>query len=432
MTTSGSAPWPVRYGHPLDKTEHVDGGDQVGRDRGFEMLAGLLEASHLSTAEQLPGLVSAHAAPAGFHDIRMFVVDLRQESLVRFQGDDDDGEILPVDSTLAGRAFRNVELITTSEADELHTWLPLLDGTERLGVMRVTTTHMNEQVADGVRVLAALVALLVVSKRPHSDTLARLTRSRPMSVAAEVVWPLVPPLSFATDDFVVSGVLEPAYDIGGDTVDYAVAGDRLYLSIFDAMGHDRAAGLTASLATATCRTSRRESLDLPETSSNIDKVIGEQFDRRRFATGILAELDRSTGVLHVVNRGHPLPLLIRGGRWLMELNCPPTPPMGFQLDIRPQLCRVQLQAGDRLLLYTDGVIEARDEEGHEFGARRFADFVIRHESDGFSAPETLRRLMRAVLRHQRGRLQDDATVLMVDWRSDRQSRMVTSRLPAKA
>ena len=404
---------------------------RVNRNREFEMMAGLLDASHLSTAEHLPGLVSERAAMAGFHDVRIFLVDLRQENLVRFHGKPDDGEILPVDSTLAGRVFRNVELITTSEGEELHTWLPLLDGTERLGVLRATTTHMDEHVADGLRALAALVALLVVSKRPHSDTLARLTRSRPMSVAAEVVWPLVPPLSFATDDFVVSGVLEPAYDIGGDTVDYAVAGDLLYLSIFDAMGHDQSAGLTASLATATCRASRRSDLDLPETSANIDKVIGEQFGRRRFATGILSRLDRSAGVLHIVNRGHPLPLLIRGGRWLTELNCPPTPPMGFQLDIRPRTCRVQLQAGDRVLLYTDGVIEARDEEGHEFGARRFADFIIRHESDGFSAPETLRRLMRAILRHQRGRLQDDATVLMLDWHSDRQSRMVTSRLPAK-
>jgi hypothetical protein len=400
----------------------------MDRANEYEMLAGLLEASHLSTAEHLAGLVVERAAVAGFHDVRMYLADVRQERMTRLG--DGNADTLLIDSTLGGRAFRNVELITTRDGGNLHTWLPLLDGTERLGVLRATTTHMDDSVADGLRALAALVALMVVSKRPHSDTLTRLTRSRPMSVAAEIVWPLVPPLAFATEDVVVSAVLEPAYDIGGDTVDYAVLGDQLHLSIFDSMGHDQSAGLTASLATATCRTSRRAGADLPETSAAVDRVIGEQFGNQRFATGILARLDRRTGVLHMVNRGHPRPLLIRGGRWLAELNCPPTPPMGFQLGIQPRGYRAQLQAGDRVLLYTDGVIEARDEDGHEFGPHRFADFVIRHEADGYSAPETLRRLMRAVLRHQRGRLQDDATALMLDWRSDRQRRMVTSRLTA--
>ncbi len=54
-----------------------------------------------------------------------------------------------------------------------------------------------------------------------------------------------------------------------------------------------------------------------------------------------------------------------------------------------------------------------------FGLDRFTDFVIKREADGLSAPETLRRLVHSILLHQRGRLQDDATVMLVEWRTER-------------
>ncbi|PNG16330.1 PP2C family protein-serine/threonine phosphatase, partial [Streptomyces cahuitamycinicus] len=85
------------------------------------------------------------------------------------------------------------------------------------------------------------------------------------------------------------------------------------------------------------------------------------------------------------------------------------------LGLPTTLCREQLEPGDQLLLYTDGIIEARDAKGREFGRDRFVDFVIRHQADGLPAPETLRRLVRAVLEHHNGHLNDDATVLLCEW-----------------
>jgi hypothetical protein len=389
---------------------------------GFALLADLLEASHLATFEQLHGLVRAHAAAVGISDTTILVADLRQEWLVG----PDETDALSVDTTLAGRAFRNAEFIVTEHGGGHHFWVPLLDGTERVGVLGATAAGNDAATLDRLRALAALIAVLIVSKRSHSDTYARLVRSKPMSVSAEVAWPLMPPLAFATDDLVVAGVLEPAYEVGGDALDFAVAGDVLHLSVFDAMGHDQSAGLTVALATGTCRKKRREHASLGDTSVAIDAVISEQFSRHRFATGILADLDFKTGLLTWVNRGHPPPLLIRQGRWLSELRCKPTPPMGFRFPIPPQECHRYLEPGDRLLFYTDGIIEARDEEGRQFGLRRFTDFIIRREADGCSAPETLRRLVRTILDHQHARLQDDASVLLVEWRSSREQRMVIS------
>ncbi|KZB83979.1 hypothetical protein AVL48_34795 [Amycolatopsis regifaucium] len=373
------------------------------------------------TADQLPASVAEHAAHAGFRDTRIYLADVRQEKLVRLSG---SGETLSVDTTLAGRAFRNAETVTVGRTPRTHTWTPLLDGTERLGVLRATTTTMDEAAATVLRALAASVALMVVSKRPYSDTIVRLTRSRPLSVEAEIVTSMLPPLTFATTDVVVAAVVEPAYDVGGDAIDYAVHEDILFLSIFDAMGHDLSAGLTATLATATWRRCRRADADLVTASGVIDRVIRDQFDRQRFVTGVLAWLDRRSGVLRWVNRGHPPPLLLREGRRPAELRCPPAPPMGLGLGDAPIPCDIRLRAGDRVLFYTDGIVEARDEADREFGLDRFADFVIRHEADGYSPPETLRRLMRSILRHQNDRLQDDATVMLLEWRGRREARMV--------
>jgi hypothetical protein len=400
----------------------------ISQDEGFAMLAGLLEASHLSTMEQLVVVASEHAAASGFHNVTILVPDLRQESLVALTSTAQRGDVLSVDAGLAGRAFRHLALIGTRRGpDGYHFWVPMLDGTERVGVLGADASRNDATTVARLRALASVLALVLVSKRSHSDSYARLVRAKSMSVTAEVVWPLMPPLSFATEGLVVTGILEPAYEVGGDALDYAVAGDVVHLSIFDAMGHDQAAGLTVALATGTCRNSRRENRSLTETSVAIDTAIGTQFDRSRFATGILADLDYRTGLLTWVNRGHPPPLLIRQGRWLKELECRTTPPMGFQLPVTPVQCQQQLQPGDRLLFYTDGIVEARDPAGHQFGLRRFTDFVTRREADGLSAPETLRRLVQTVLTYQQGRLQDDATVLLVEWRSSHERRMIVSQ-----
>jgi serine phosphatase RsbU (regulator of sigma subunit) len=74
-----------------------------------------------------------------------------------------------------------------------------------------------------------------------------------------------------------------------------------------------------------------------------------------------------------------------------------------------------LEPGDRLLFYTDGVTEARSAEGEQFGAQRLADLVVREDAAGQPAPETMRRLMHAILAHQAGQLRDDATTMLVEW-----------------
>jgi Stage II sporulation protein E (SpoIIE) len=95
----------------------------------------------------------------------------------------------------------------------------------------------------------------------------------------------------------------------------------------------------------------------------------------------------------------------------------------------PARCRVRAAVpGDRLLLYTDGIAEARDAAGEFFGEQRLVEFPERAQLDGLPAPETLRRLGATVLAHQGGRLQDDAPLLMVDWSDDAHRRLFPTLL----
>ncbi|WP_344630353.1 PP2C family protein-serine/threonine phosphatase [Streptomyces glaucosporus] len=389
------------------------------------MLAGLLADSHLMPLELVPTAVADHAAVAGLHDVRIYLADL-QERVLRLltgsgpdagQGADGDEAELRIEGTVPGRAYQYGQVLPVSGAgpEGYRWWVPLLDGTERMGLLRVTTATDDDRTRDDMQQLASLVALVLASKAPLSDSHSRLVRTAEMNPAAEMQWHLMPSRTYADGRVVIGAAMEPAYRISGDAFDYALAGPVVHLSVFDAMGHDTAAGLTANLAVAASRNRRRQGGGLVETGEAVEELLIEQFGHTRYATGVLAELDTRTGVFSWVNRGHHPPVVIRGKRWSTLLRCPPAHPMGTGLGLRSTLCREQLEPGDRVVFYTDGIVEARGPGDREFGLARFVDFLVQHHTSGLPVPETLRRVVGSVLDHHGGRLLDDATVLLCEW-----------------
>lgn len=390
-------------------------------DELVEMFAGLLEDSHLTTIEQLPMTVWRRAERAGFHHVAIYVVDLQQEVLRLLVRDEDESDPeyseaeLPINSTLAGRSFETLTPLSEAGAKLDRWWVPLQDGAERLGVLRVDTEESREDVLRAMRALAVMVAMMLVVKREYSDSFARLCRTRPMSVAAELQWNLMPPSEFANHQVTVSAVLEPAYEVGGDAFDYGIDDDVAHLAVFDAMGHDVTAGLAANLAVASYRNSRREGASLLEIGEVIEATLVEHLGTVRYVTALISHLNLRTGHLTWISHGHHPPVRIRGGRVVALPECQPGFPLGVDLGLSATLCQEQLRPGDRLVLFTDGITETHNPGGDEFGLDRFVNFIVRHNAEGLPIPETLRRLIHNILSYHGGALQDDATVLFLEW-----------------
>jgi serine phosphatase RsbU (regulator of sigma subunit) len=193
------------------------------------------------------------------------------------------------------------------------------------------------------------------------------------------------------------------------------------------MGHGLRSAQLAVLAVAAYRNARRTDRSLTKTAQAVDDALLAGFAGDGFTTAVLAELHTDTGRLEWINAGHPEPLLLRDGRLVKTLHAEPAPPLGLGLnpptsgptdpDDTFAVGAEHLQPGDRVLFYTDGVTEARSPEGELFGVERLVDLLIRNLASALPAPETMRRVVRTLLAHQQGQLSDDATMLLLEWRS---------------
>ncbi|MCC9306271.1 serine/threonine-protein phosphatase [Kitasatospora sp. RB6PN24] len=379
----------------------------------------LIAEAQTALPVQLPGLGNRCASALGLEAALIYLVDLQQQLLIPL---DEAMDNLPVDGSSAGAAYRTVSPQVAEADDGVTVWLPLVDGAERLGVLGVCCVRLDEPRMRRSRMLAHLFAMLITSKRTYSDWLAGLSRTAAMRLPTEMLRAFLPPHSVGSTRCVSTAVLEPAYEVAGDAYDHTVVKDVLNTMILDSMGHDLTSGLTTSVAMAAARNARRGGGNLADVVISVEQALARWLPDQ-FCTGVLCRLDAITGVLRWVNCGHPPPLLIRAERVVHGVfDSPPQLPIGLALQLAPAVRQVHettLEPGDRVLLYTDGVVETRDTEGSEFGLDRFTDFIIRSTSSGQRPAEVLRLLIRDILEHQRNHLQDDATILLFEWRPPR-------------
>ena len=251
-------------------------------------------------------------------------------------------------------------------------------------MIALTVPESSEATLAACEELALLAGYLIATQARTTDVYNLHRRRRSLSLAASMQWDLLPPLVLKTPHINVAGILEPAYEVGGDCFDYALNGPVFNVAVFDAMGHGVSSALISALAVGAYRHDRREGRALGQIHSNIDDAIAAHCANYAFATGQLAQIDVETGTLTWTNAGHPLPLLVRDGRVVKELECAPTPPWGLGpvLDERrpPMIATEALEPGDCLLFHTDGVTEAHVRGGELFGIERLTDLTGRHAS----------------------------------------------------
>ena len=199
----------------------------------------------------------------------------------------------------------------------------------------------------------------------------------------------------------------PAASIGGDTFDHSLARDVLHLSITDAVGHGVDSALTATLCVSGLRNARRRGATLLEQAQAANQAIVENRPAGSlFATGLLGRLHLATGLLDLVNAGHPAPLWIRGEE-VLSVPLDVNRPFGVLADKSYRADQLRLVPGDRLVLITDGMLE-RGAAALDLPTR-LRDLARLHPR------EVVRVLGDLVLEVAGPALPDDACLLVLDW-----------------
>ena len=204
---------------------------------------------------------------------------------------------------------------------------------------------------------------------------------------------------------------QPASGVGGDCFDTIRFGDaRLAISIADVVGKGIPAALLMSNLQAAVRAFASEVVDPRELCHQVNRILCGNIAEGRFISFFYALLDAATSTLTYTNAGHYLPMLIRGDGSIDRLGVG-GPVLGVIADAEYEQAHVALASGDRLVLYTDGLTEARNAEDEEFGEQRLLDSALEHRC--CSAPALQARLADAVAAFSGGHLQDDATLMVL-------------------
>ena len=355
--------------------------------------------------------VLAAACPSGCDPV-VYLADLSRQTLLPLAA---SLPAEPVTGTLAGRAFTTGQPASGTRDGRARVWVPVLEQTARVGVLALTLPDDGPgsvRQAELLGVFAGLIlgGMIRISDIPH----ARRTAGRDVSLPASMQWDLLPPWSVRVDGGHAAGILEPAYDIAGDAFDYAADDGTLHFAIIDGMGHGLGSTLLATLAVGAYRHARRAGAPLADVHVAIDEGMTAEYQDLSFATGIIGTLALGTGRLAWTCAGHPRPLLLRGRKVVAELDSDVTVPFGLGTGI-PVVETRDLEPGDAVLLYTDGVTDAHTQDGELFGLDRLVDLLEQQAAGEQEPEELLRRVVRAVLKHQGGGLRDDATLVLLRW-----------------
>ena len=256
----------------------------------------------------------------------------------------------------------------------------------------------------GIMAATAIAAAAGTVRAGQADRLAELEGLAKVAQAAVLrpLGPQVGPLAVAGRYISASA----AADIGGDLYEAMDTPYGVRMIIGDVRGKGLDAVRLASIVLGSYRHVAYERADLRTIVADLDRAVARSVGDEDFVTAALVE--ERGGTLTIVNCGHPAPLLLRRGE-VIPLE-PPTsaPPLGFMPVVRPRVER--LEPGDRLLLFTDGLAEAR-REGEFFPTQERAWRLLGHGTVG----DGLASLEAALLEWVHGRLDDDIALVLMEY-----------------
>ncbi|MGC4806828.1 PP2C family protein-serine/threonine phosphatase [Micromonospora sp. DT233] len=389
--------------------------------RGWLMAEMLDAAENASPVDAVEAVTRELGAALGARSVAFLIADLSGRALVRLAhappGDpgagrrdgDEVARVLPFDGGPVEQALRTQTVRVVAQPDGWTVLAPVTDRGEVIGLLEmILPAEPAERALEEIARTAHLLAFVVIANRRHTDLFEWGQRTTPFTLSGEIQRRLLPSaFTCEGSSFTLSGWLEPAASIGGDTFDYSVARDVLHFSVTDAMGHGVASALTATLGVGSLRNNRRRGAELVEQAdaANAD-VAAHSAGSGSFITAVIGRLDLRTGVCALLNAGHVPPLLVRDGETRV-LALPANFPLGMFDDEDYRSAEITLRPGDRLVVVTDGMRE-RNAASLDLPAM-LGSITDLHPR------EAVRALADAVLEVSGPALADDATLFIVDW-----------------
>lgn len=229
--------------------------------------------------------------------------------------------------------------------------------------------------------------------------------------AREIERRLLPEQIPQIDGFEIACVWQPASSVGGDYFDVLRFNDsRAGLCIADVMGKGVPAALLMSNLQAAVRATGTENVQPLELAEKLNRIAAVNLSLGKFITFFYGVLESEGKRLSYTNAGHTLPILMRGNGSHVRLEQGGTA-LGVVGEARYAQGIVELQSGDRLVLFTDGVTEAVSPFDEEYGDERL--LAVLRESQRMSAVELQKTILNAVKEFSGGALRDDVTLIVV-------------------
>jgi serine phosphatase RsbU (regulator of sigma subunit) len=266
---------------------------------------------------------------------------------------------------------------------------------------------------DDLHVLTALAnvaAAKIENERLHEVSLEKLRMDEDMRRAAEIQRDLLPTVSPQVPGYSLAGSNRPCRTVGGDYYDFAFHEGRLLLALGDVSGKGTGAALLMTVLRAAVRGHWAEG-SVSEAMRRINQTVCQNVTEGKYVTFVMARLDPQSGCVTYVNAGHNAPLLVRAAGAVEPLD-----EGGMVLGMFDSVPYtegvVEMESGDSLVIFSDGVTETFNAAGDEFATERLVQVVV--EGRALSAETLEERILAELERFAAGaKITDDRTIIVL-------------------
>jgi sigma-B regulation protein RsbU (phosphoserine phosphatase) len=255
---------------------------------------------------------------------------------------------------------------------------PIISNTEVIGVFDLESDELNAYSDDDLQVLmllASQVAIIIEKVMLHEQLIEKKRLEGQLEVARQVQLELLPPRDPQLEGYDISAYNFPTEEVSGDYYDWVkIYDDQIGLVIADVAGKGVPAALLMAFLRASLRAATHIGYSAHISMAKVNYLLWESIERNQFVTAFYGILDVTNKTLTYTNAGHNPPILLKqnGDFSFMDRG---SVPLGMFRDTRYHEYYLTTEAGDVLVLYTDGVTEANNAAGEEFGRERLVQAV---------------------------------------------------------